>query len=46
MNSEFRKAWKEAVIGYFKTLTKQFPGGTEENHDKLQSRYPAIWPTI
>jgi hypothetical protein len=26
--------WKEAVVAYFKILFRQFPGGTEGNHQK------------
>jgi hypothetical protein len=28
---------KEVVMAYFKVLSRQFPEGTEENHEKYQA---------
>jgi hypothetical protein len=36
---EFKRIWKEAVVAYFKVLSR--PGSTEENYEKSQyCRYP------
>jgi hypothetical protein len=29
--------WKEAIVAYFKVLSRHVPGGTEKNHEALQS---------
>jgi hypothetical protein len=31
-NGQMVRIWKEAVILQFKSLSRYFPGGTEENH--------------
>jgi hypothetical protein len=36
-NEEFEKMLNEAVVAHFKTLFRDLPLGTEENHDKPQS---------
>jgi hypothetical protein len=39
MNDEMERICKEAVMPYFKVLSKHFPTGTDENLDQ-GSRYP------
>jgi hypothetical protein len=34
MNKESEKIWMEVVIAYFKALSWNLPGGTEENQSK------------
>jgi hypothetical protein len=34
MNAAFERIWKEAVIAYFKLLSRHLPVGAEENHVK------------
>jgi hypothetical protein len=34
VNNELRRTWKEVVVAYFKVLSWNLPGGTEENHEK------------
>jgi hypothetical protein len=31
MKYEFKRMWKEWAVAYFKVLSQNFPGGTEEN---------------
>jgi hypothetical protein len=33
MNDELEMVWKEAVVAYFKVLSRHFPGGTDENQE-------------
>jgi hypothetical protein len=37
MNDELQRLWKEAVVAKFKALSRNFLGGTEENHEKSHS---------
>jgi hypothetical protein len=37
VSDELERMWKEAVMAYFKVLSRHFPGGTEENHEKPRS---------
>jgi hypothetical protein len=34
---DWKKAWKEAVLDYFKVPCRHFSGGNEENHEINQS---------
>jgi hypothetical protein len=34
VNNKFERIWKEAVVAYFKVKSRNFSGGTQENHDK------------
>jgi hypothetical protein len=36
LSDELEKMWKEAVLAYFKILSLNLPGGTEENHGTTQ----------
>jgi hypothetical protein len=37
MNNEFERIRKEAIVAWFKVLSSNSLGETEENHEKLQS---------
>jgi hypothetical protein len=37
VNNKLQRMWKEAGVVYFKELSRNLPGGTEENHEKPQS---------
>lgn len=37
MNGEFVMTWKADITTYVKTVSRQFPGETEENHGNRQS---------
>jgi hypothetical protein len=37
VNNELERMRKEVVMAEFKVLSRHLPGGTEENHEKLQS---------
>jgi hypothetical protein len=39
MNNELGRVWKEEVVAYFKIISWNSPGGTEEIHEKPNSRY-------
>jgi hypothetical protein len=32
VNNELERTWMEAVMAYFKVLSRYLPGGTEENY--------------
>jgi hypothetical protein len=32
VGDKFERMWEEAVVAYFKVLSRNLPGGTEENH--------------
>jgi len=36
-NTKFGGTWKEVVVASFKIIPKQYPRGTEENHEEPQS---------
>jgi hypothetical protein len=36
-NDEWERIWKEAIVEYFKVLTKHSPSGIEKNHEKHKS---------
>jgi hypothetical protein len=36
MNNELKGIWKEILVAYFKVLSWNLSGGTEENHKNLQ----------
>jgi hypothetical protein len=38
MNYKLERIWKEATVAYFKVLSWQSPGGTEEKHEKPVAR--------
>jgi len=38
VNDKLERRWKKAVVAYFKILSKNSPGGTEENYEDTQSR--------
>jgi hypothetical protein len=42
VNKELERIWNEAIVAYFKVLSRHLPGGTEENHGNLSqdSRSP------
>jgi hypothetical protein len=40
------RIWKESVGPNFKELSRNFPGGTEENHKNPQSGYPVSGPRL
>jgi hypothetical protein len=42
MNYVLERVWKDEVMVYFKVLSQNFPGGSDENHDKPQSSWPTI----
>jgi hypothetical protein len=35
MNHELERIWREPVLAKFKTLSRNFAEGTEENHENL-----------
>jgi hypothetical protein len=37
VNYELERIWKEAAVFYFKVLSRNFHGGTKENHTKKPS---------
>jgi hypothetical protein len=37
VNDEMERMFKEAVVAKVKVLSQHFLGGTEENHENLQS---------
>jgi hypothetical protein len=40
MNDEMERICKEAIMTYYKALSRDLPGGTEENRETLQSGSP------
>jgi hypothetical protein len=42
VNGEFVMLWKETFLAYFKELSQNLPGGTEENREK---KYQSGLPT-
>jgi hypothetical protein len=34
-NNKLEETWREVVVVYFNVLSRQLPGGTEENHGNL-----------
>jgi hypothetical protein len=44
MNDDIVRIWKEAVVAYFKVLSRHLPGGTDENHEELESGERVSWP--
>ena len=40
MNSKLKSVWKEAIVKYFKILSRNLCGGTKENNEELQPEYP------
>jgi hypothetical protein len=36
VNDKSEMMWKEAVVAYFKVISRHLPRGTEENHEKSQ----------
>jgi hypothetical protein len=37
MNDDTVRMWKEEVVAYSKVLSRHLSGGTDENHEKLES---------
>jgi hypothetical protein len=37
MNDELETIWKEMVVAYFKALSRNSPGRTEEEHESSES---------
>jgi hypothetical protein len=35
MNNVLEMTWKEAVVSYFKVLSRHLPRGTKENHENF-----------
>jgi hypothetical protein len=33
MNDKLERVWKEAVVAYFKVISRHLPGGTDENQE-------------
>jgi hypothetical protein len=44
VNNKFESVWKEAGIAFLKVTAWYFPGETEENHKKPQSRKSVSQP--
>jgi hypothetical protein len=40
MDDKLGRIGTKEVMGYFKVIVQHLPGGTEENHNKLQTGYP------
>jgi hypothetical protein len=38
--------WKEAVVAYFKALSRRLSGETDENHEELESGERVSWQTL
>jgi hypothetical protein len=37
MNDNLENTWNEAAVDYFRVLSRHYPGGTEERHERTQS---------
>jgi hypothetical protein len=35
--NQFKRMWNEAIMEYFKVVSRYLPGGTEKNHGEDQS---------
>jgi hypothetical protein len=46
MNDGLERMWKEAVVAYFKVLSRHLPGGTEESHENSSFRIPGLQAEI
>jgi hypothetical protein len=38
--------WKEAVVAYFKVLSRHLPGGTENHHEKTSVKIACLLAEI
>jgi hypothetical protein len=41
---ELKEMWREAVVAYFKALSRQWTGKTEKNPEESQSIQPIFEP--
>jgi len=43
-NHKLERMWKEAIVAYFKALTRQSPGDTKYNHKIVMTTYLVARP--